>query len=841
MAWLRRQLSESSFPNAEWSDGARAFELCQVEPSNRRGIGLGFTYTVTKGDEDGDGFSIGANALSLNGGTIRDTAGNNAVLTHESLTGGPEYIVDGVPPEITSVVITSDPGEDDTYAVGDVVEVTVMFSDTVELRGNRTSNFVFVPRLKLDVGGEARMANYSRRSSILHGDNSEGYLVFAYTVQDGDNDDNGIAIGTNALQLIGAQLYDGAGPSPGSSNKAEIEHEGLADDSEHKVVTTDGETDTGESTTPKSGLLTIKGSLRVGETLTADTSDLTDEDGLDFATFSHLWVTHADGASEQASIYSSPSYIVNASDEGKGISVRVLFYDDNGNAEVRISAVTDPVQSASASNSSATGAPTISGTVQVDETLTVDTSGIADADRLDNATFGYQWIRNDGSTDTEIADATGSSYVLSSYDLGKSIKVRVDFTDDADHQESLTSQPVGPVDYQVNQQQTDSPATGQPTITGTARIGETLTASVAGIADLDGLAGATFAYQWVANNGTEDADIHGATNSTYTLVATDAGKTIKVRVSFTDDGGTEESLVSAATAEVSVPLTANFEGVPAEHDGLSVFTFRVRFDPEPRVSYKVLRDESFQVTGGAVRRARRVNGSNSLREIHVEPSGYGDVTITLAGGRACGTHGAICTADGKVLSNTLTATVQGTPVSFGGGRAGARRRRRDRRLRGDLEPGAVGNGDGGLRHLGRQRHSGPGLYRHQWHADLRGGRKDPDHFGAAARRLPRRGPGDFHPDSVQPFGRLDQGRRGDRHHRKQRSFAQGVDGQVRAQRRHPRARRPGTAPGHPIAVLRAIGRSPVGWGPWTSRRRYSVWRRTETSGTRPPPTPPGAT
>ena len=204
-------------------------------------------------------------------------------------------------------------------------------------------------------------------------------------------------------------------------------------------------------------------------------------------------------------------------------------------------------------------------------------------------------------------------------------------------------------------------STGLPAITGTAQVGETLTASVTDIADPDGLTRVTFAYQWVSNDGSSDTDIQGETKSTYTLVASDEGKTIKVRVSFTDDSGTTETLTSTATAEVVVPLKAAFEGVPTDHDGSSIFTFRVRFNPEPRVSYKVLRDESFTVSGGTVRRARRVNGRNDLREIHVEPSGYGDVTITLAGGRACGTHGAICTADGRVLSNTLTATVQGPP------------------------------------------------------------------------------------------------------------------------------------------------------------------------------------
>ena len=96
----------------------------------------------------------------------------------------------------------------------------------------------------------------------------------------------------------------------------------------------------------------------------------------------------------------------------------------------------------------------------------------------------------------------------------------------------------------------NSPATGAPTISGTAQVGETLTAGITGIADADGLSGETFSYQWVSSDGTTDTDIEKATESTYKLVAADQGKAVKVRVTFTDDGGNEETLTSAPTAPV---------------------------------------------------------------------------------------------------------------------------------------------------------------------------------------------------------------------------------------------------------------------------------------------------
>ena len=93
----------------------------------------------------------------------------------------------------------------------------------------------------------------------------------------------------------------------------------------------------------------------------------------------------------------------------------------------------------------------------------------------------------------------------------------------------------------------NSLATGAPAISGTAQVGETLTANTSGVADADGLSNVQYEYQWLA----DDADISGATNATYTLVADDEGKAVTVQVSFTDDAGNEETLTSTATDAVS--------------------------------------------------------------------------------------------------------------------------------------------------------------------------------------------------------------------------------------------------------------------------------------------------
>ena len=107
----------------------------------------------------------------------------------------------------------------------------------------------------------------------------------------------------------------------------------------------------------------------------------------------------------------------------------------------------------------------------------------------------------------------------------------------------------------------------------------TLTASVSGITDADDTDNSTFTYQWISNNGTSDSDIDDATGSTYTPVQADVGSTVKVRVTFTDDAGTEETLVSAATdaTAAATPTVSISGGSETEGDDASI-SFTVTLD-----------------------------------------------------------------------------------------------------------------------------------------------------------------------------------------------------------------------------------------------------------------------
>ena len=363
----------------------------------------------------------------------------------------------------------------------------------------------------------------------------------------------------------------------------------FTDNADHEETLTSAATEavTAKPNSPATGAPTIGGTPQVDQTLTADTSNIADEDGLTNVSYSYQWIWNDGNNDTDIAGETASTYTLLDDDVGKTIKVRVTFTDDANNEETLTSAVTGAVTAAA--NNPATGQPTISGTVRVGETLTADTSGIADDDGLDNVSYSYQWVA--GGSD--IPRATSSSYTLTTSEQGQTIQVRVSFTDDADNEETLTSAATAAVAAKPN-----SLATGQPTISGIAHAGQTLTAGTSGIADDDGLDDAIFSYQWIANDGTTDMDIEDADDSTYTVSDDDVGKVINVRVSFTDDAGNQETLTSGPTVSISrsiiyvVEPTAHPTNLVAQWKNGSVRLswYAPKLDTDSITGYRIYRD-----------------------------------------------------------------------------------------------------------------------------------------------------------------------------------------------------------------------------------------------------------
>ncbi|MCP4088156.1 MAG: hypothetical protein GY745_24395, partial [Actinomycetia bacterium] len=131
------------------------------------------------------------------------------------------------------------------------------------------------------------------------------------------------------------------------------------------------------------GIPTITGTVTEDQILTADTSGISDADGL--GAFSYQWLR--DGVAIGGA--TAGTYTLGDADVGTLISVEVTYTDGYGTPEAVTSAQAAAVTNI---NDAPVGIPAITGTVTEDQILTADTSGISDADGL--GAFSYQWLRN---------------------------------------------------------------------------------------------------------------------------------------------------------------------------------------------------------------------------------------------------------------------------------------------------------------------------------------------------------------------------------------------------------------------------------------------------------------
>ncbi len=263
-----------------------------------------------------------------------------------------------------------------------------------------------------------------------------------------------------------------------------------------------------------------------------------------------------------------PSYTITGLEEGEvyKVQVRARYSGGgpgpwSGEATITVSANTPPTVSAGPDQTVVEGnAVTLTGTA-------------SDADTGD--TLAYLWSQSPASPAIAFTNATSISTTFTAPQVSSNTAITLTLTATDQHNATVSDTMTLTI--------TDIPdttippannrAAGSPAITGTIRVGQTLTADTSSISDADGLVNATFAYQWLSNDGTATSEISGASSSNYTLAAGDLSKTIKVRVTFTDDAGNPESLTSAATSQVTptVPGSPSISSVlPAARGELNV-------------------------------------------------------------------------------------------------------------------------------------------------------------------------------------------------------------------------------------------------------------------------------
>ena len=441
--------------------------------------------------------------------------------------------------------------------------------------------------------------------------------------------------------------------------------------------------------TPAIGLPTISGTPQVDETLTADTSAISDEDGLSNVSYQYQWLRDdADIAGQTNSTYRLVS-----ADEGKTIKVGVTFRDDADNAE----SLTSTATTAIAAQPAETPAVLLTASFA---NVPADHNGSNFTFQLsfsENVEAGYARIRDHAFT---VSGATidSASRITQGSNQGWNVEVNptgngavtitLPETTDCDSSGAICTE-----DSRKLSQSTSATVAGPPAISvSDATVQEAEGAVLVFTATLSHASSRTVTVDYATSDGTAVAGSdYTAASGALTFNAGDTSQTVQVTVLTDSEDESQETLTltlsnpSQATLDDAtgagaiengesssgtqedppaedppvVLLTASLDNMPATHNG-TAFTFDLTFSEEFGLSYVTLKTHAFNVTGGTVENAQRTDKpSNISWRITVKPNGNGDVTVVLPVTTDCNAEGAICTADGRKLSNLLEFTVSG--------------------------------------------------------------------------------------------------------------------------------------------------------------------------------------
>ena len=350
----------------------------------------------------------------------------------------------------------------------------------------------------------------------------------------------------------------------------------------------------------------------------------------------------------------------------------------------------------------ARGRPKITGAAEVGETLTVSTSGLTDQHgntKAENGDAGfaytYQWYRVDAGAETQISGAggRGSTYTLAQADAGKKFTVEVSFTDDAGNSEGPLKSNEYPPDAENGELRlADGPSESQGRLEvfhagewGTIcddqfdeRVDDPRTPHdrrrIPNLAPIKACQFMGYASGQVRPRGdismapsTQEIwldDVRCLDNQPHWTGQSPtklhhcyhAGWGLN---NCTADENVHLSCTGVLEQTETEPLTATLEDMPTNHDGSSAFTFRIAFSAEVTISGQDMKDHALTVSGATVTDATRVDDRSDLWELTVEPTGSGAVSILVPLNRACAETGALCTAQGGMLTIAPAQSIPG--------------------------------------------------------------------------------------------------------------------------------------------------------------------------------------
>ena len=394
-----------------------------------------FRYTVQAGDEDNNGIWIGADAVSLNGGAItqEDDSRRAAYLGHGAQGAQADHRVNAQAEIIGGgVTVTSSPRTATaTYGAGERIEITVTFGAPV----NATTATDFV----LSVDG-------AKRAPLLRGSGTN-QLVFGYTVEPGDEDNNGIWIGDQSRTLVGNREGDpqnGAITRVATGLAAGLTHGSLGTQSGHKV---DGSltppniapviTTTSPVETPENGtaVATLAATDFESDPITWSTTGGADADRFALTTAGALTFVAAPDYESPADVASGDP--ANAAADNEYV-VFVTASDGTDGTELELVVRVTNVDEGQ------------SGTVSIDNTapmigdeLTASTLDVADPDGLpDPFEPTWQWYYSvPGTGEFVITGATSATFMVGEFESGLAFIAKASWTDASGFANTLASVP----------------------------------------------------------------------------------------------------------------------------------------------------------------------------------------------------------------------------------------------------------------------------------------------------------------------------------------------------------------------------------------------------------------
>jgi hypothetical protein len=287
---------------------------------------------------------------------------------------------------------------------------------------------------------------------------------------------------------------------------------------------------------------TISGSPAVGQTLHGTDGSWNGSP----TSFEYQWVrcdaggSASDGSDCPVVSSGTSAYIVQSGDAGSRLRFRVRATNGDGTSGWVASNPSAVVSAAPVGTSD----PVISGSAVEGQKLTTTPGGWSSSTAI--TSFKYQWVRcgtdggnSSGSNCPAVGGATGSSYTLDDDDVGHRMRVRVTATNSSG---STTAASNATAVVQASPTGSGPPKnTKEPTISGNAQEGQTLTASTG---SWSGSSPMTFSYQWVRcgldggkSDGSGCATTAGATTSKYVLSSADVNRRIRVKVTAKNSRG----------------------------------------------------------------------------------------------------------------------------------------------------------------------------------------------------------------------------------------------------------------------------------------------------------------